>query len=345
MTSLRPLSLLLILTFVATTARADWQSVAPGVDYQEFVQSNYDIHVVRVDLTRDEIRVISTRESERGLKVSDFAKKEKAIAAINADYFDAKFNPIGLTIGPCGQWEGTKDTAREGVLAIGDGKATIARQSEVMDPPEDWVETAVSGWPALVVKGDVIDPLPGSDKFTRAPHPRTAVATGNSGKLLYLIVADGRRTGVPGLTLPQLGFFIVNRLHATAAMNLDGGGSTALWLNDRIVNRPSDGVERPVGDHLAVVLRNDFIACDRTHTAPYVAAGSTSTKTISIGTKANSNAKSAGANTDTTGAHTSAGTSSTTTSATSTTSTTTVTTVTPATTTITTTVTTSAPPG
>jgi exopolysaccharide biosynthesis protein len=41
---------------------------------------------------------------------------------------------------------------------------------------------------------------------------------------------------------------------ACTAVNLDGGGSSALWLGDRIVNRPSDGVERRVANHLGVVI-------------------------------------------------------------------------------------------
>jgi hypothetical protein len=63
--------------------------------------------------------------------------------------------------------------------------------------------------------------------------------------------------------LPQLAAFMAEKLHACAAINFDGGGSSAMWLSDRIVNRPSDGVERPVGDHLAVVLRSDYVACDK----------------------------------------------------------------------------------
>jgi len=69
---------------------------------------------------------------------------------------------------------------------------------------------------------------------------------------LLLVVADGRREGVPGLTLPELAALLVE-VGACTAVNLDGGGSSALWLRDRIVNRPSDGVERKVANHLAVV--------------------------------------------------------------------------------------------
>jgi hypothetical protein len=171
---------------------------------------------------------------------------------------DDKFQPIGLVVGPCGQWEGTRDTSREAVVAIGDDRAVIQRQSEVMDPPEDWVDTAVSGWPALVMGCKPLTTLPGSDSFTRAPHPRTAVGISKDRRTMYFVVADGRRAGAPGLTLPQLASFMATRLHACAAVNLDGGGSSAMWVSTRIVNHPADGVERPVGDHLAVVwMGND----------------------------------------------------------------------------------------
>jgi exopolysaccharide biosynthesis protein len=64
------------------------------------------------------------------------------------------------------------------------------------------------------------------------------------------------------MTLAELASFMSTRLDACWALNLDGGGSSAMWLGDRIVNRPSDGVERRVGDHLAVVLKSDFVGCD-----------------------------------------------------------------------------------
>lgn len=259
------LASVLFILFTSAAAFADWTHVGPGVDYQEFRGDNYDVHVTRVDLTNDDIQVISTRESEKGLKVSDFAKREHAIVAINGDYFDERFNPVGMTVGPCGEWDSVKKIRREGYIAVGDNKARIARQSEVRldDDAEPWMDAAVSGWPALVVSCKPVTPLPGSASFTLATHPRTAVGLSKDKKTLYLVVADGRRSGIPGFTLPQLAAFLSEKLHACAAINLDGGGSSAMWVSDRIVNRPADGVERPVGDHLAVVLRSDFAECDR----------------------------------------------------------------------------------
>jgi exopolysaccharide biosynthesis protein len=258
------LAAVLSILFATVAASADWSTVGPGVDYQEFRGDNYDVHVTRIDLTNDDIQVISTRESEKGLKVSDFAKREHALVAINGDYFDERFNPVGMTVGPCGQWDSVKKIRREGYVAVGGSKARIAKQSDVSldDDPEEWMEATVSGWPAIVVSCKPVTTLPGSASFTLATHPRTAVGLSKDRKTLYLVVADGRRTGVPGFTLPQLASFMSEKLHACAAINLDGGGSSAMWVSDHIVNRPADGVERPVGDHLAVILRSDFAACD-----------------------------------------------------------------------------------
>lgn|ERR1041385_5043151 len=258
----RTLPFLATMLLLAGAARgADWTNVVPGVDYQEFVGESTDIHVTRIDLSNDSLQVVVTRESERGLKVSDFAKKNKAIVAMNGDYFDDKMVPIGLTIGPCGPWANSHDTQREGVVAIGEHKASIRRQAEVMEPPESWVAEAISGWPALVVNCEIVKPLPGSKAFTNSPHPRTAVGLSQDHLTLYFVVAEGRRAGVPGLTLPELATFMHDELNVCAAMNLDGGGSTALWVGDHIVNRLSDGVERNVGNHIAVIKRADFTAC------------------------------------------------------------------------------------
>jgi len=253
------------LLLCTTTALAgDWTAVAPGVDYQEFVEGKIDVHVVRVDVSDDNIMVISTRESEKGLRVSDYAKKNGALVAVNGDYFDDKFSPIGLVVGPCGQWPGTRATGREGVVAAGTRRVDVRPQSEVMDPPESWVQAAVSGWPLLIRNCVPLSAtsLPGSDAFTRAPHARTAAGVSKDGKTLYLVVADGGRANAPGLTLAELATFLSSRFDACRALNLDGGGSSAMWVRDHIVNRPSDGVERRVGDHLAVILKSHYTGCD-----------------------------------------------------------------------------------
>ena len=263
---MRRVSLFLTLLLAATTALAQdvWQPVAPGVDYEHIREGSMELYVARVDLMNDKVRIVSSRQSDYGTRVSEFAKRIHALIAVNGDYFDKVMKPIGLAVGPCGQWSDTKDTAREGVVAFGTNRAEVRTQSEVMDPPEPWIASAVSGWPMLVRECHALTSaeLPGSDGFTRSPHARTAVGVTKDGATLYLVVADGRRKDVPGVTLGQLGAWMADRLQVCSAINLDGGGSSTMWVTDHVVNQPSDGAERRVGDHIAVVAAGEEIACD-----------------------------------------------------------------------------------
>jgi hypothetical protein len=70
-----------------------------------------------------------------------------------------------------------------------------------------------------------------------------------------MVAVDGRQETSVGMTLEELAEAMIS-LGAYEAMNLDGGGSTALVVGDSIVNRPSDASgERPVGNVVAVTRR------------------------------------------------------------------------------------------
>src|ERR1043165_2502568 len=132
--------LFLIAVLVASAARADWRNVAPGVDYQEVRADKYDIHVTRINIANDQIRIVVSNETDKGLKVSDYAKKVSAIAAINGDYFDDHFNPVGFTIGPCGPWTNTKDMKREIVLQIANQRGVLHQRTELDDETDEQVD-------------------------------------------------------------------------------------------------------------------------------------------------------------------------------------------------------------
>lgn len=234
--------------------------MAPGVEYQRMTRGTIDAYVARVDLKNAKLRVIASEAGDRGLTVSEFAKKRNAIIAINADYFDEQQRPIGLARGACGTWtKGQKVGRKQGLVAVGRKRAEIQQNTMKV---KRWMSGAVSGWPLINKDCAPLTALPGSDHFTLAPHPRTAVGLSKNGKTMYIVVTDGRREGVPGLTLPELATFM-DELGACTAMNLDGGGSSAMWVRDAVVNQPSDGVEREVGDHLAVIASSDFRGCTR----------------------------------------------------------------------------------
>jgi len=253
---LRALLLLLLVTGAPAHAEG-WAPVAPGIEYLHLERDGIDVHLAGVNLDMRSLEVVATAADERGLTVSEFAARRNAVVAINADYFDTALQPIGLAMGDGAVWARADERVRrQEVVGVGGRHVEIFPRGEPLREPQPWMTGAVSGWPAIVADCAPVAGLPGSDFFTRAPHPRTAVGLSRDGRRLILLVADGRREGVPGLTLPELAELMAWH-GACTAVNLDGGGSSALWLGNRIVNRPSDGVERRVANHLGVVIAED----------------------------------------------------------------------------------------
>jgi hypothetical protein len=114
----------------------------------------------------------------------------------------------------------------------------------------------VSGFAQVVRGGRAIHDYDCSGHFC-ARHPRSAMGFDADRRTLYLMVVDGRSGASRGATLRELGDQML-ALGAHAAVNLDGGGSSALWVRGAgVVNRPSDGNERVVANHLAVHASGD----------------------------------------------------------------------------------------
>ena len=91
--------------------------------------------------------------------------------------------------------------------------------------------------------------------FDTERHPRTMIGTGRGGSI-WLVTVDGRNPGVSaGMTFAEL-LRLAQQLNLTAALNLDGGGSTTMVVKGKVVNRPSDPAgPRRVSDALIVVGR------------------------------------------------------------------------------------------
>ncbi len=121
-------------------------------------------------------------------------------------------------------------------------------------------EDIVGGVPQLIKNGKIEitwEQEKIGKSFVEMRHPRTAVAKLNDGKLL-MVTVDGRQPNVSvGMNLFELAEMLLE-LGAVEAMNLDGGGSTTMFLKDRVVNQPSDKTgERSVSDAILVFPRKN----------------------------------------------------------------------------------------
>ncbi|MDT7546695.1 MAG: hypothetical protein QOE99_2805 [Actinomycetota bacterium] len=125
----------------------------------------------------------------------------------------------------------------------------------------------LGGTPVLLLNGvQQVQDFYCSDAFCDR-QPRTAVGVTADGKML-LVVVDGRQPGYSvGMTLQELAD-LMQSLGAQNAINLDGGGSSTMWVNGVVANRPSDGAQRGVGSALVVLPGSDPGQADLTVAPP-----------------------------------------------------------------------------
>lgn len=142
-------------------------------------------------------------------------------------------------------------------LKIGDKVSIDSTKNAPVDFGMRQIEDVVSGVPQLIKNGKIDvtwQEEKSSKSFVETKHPRTAVAKLKDGKFLMAAI-DGRSESSGGIALPQLAALLLE-FGATDAMNLDGGGSTTMFLDGKVVNHPSDKEgERKVGDAILVFSR------------------------------------------------------------------------------------------
>lgn len=104
-------------------------------------------------------------------------------------------------------------------------------------PNWDNVKHIISGGPYLVKNGEVfVDMTEQKLGAIGGKNPRTAIGYTQDGNFI-MVAVDGREGASVGLTLKELAWFMKS-IGCINAMNLDGGGSTVMYVNGRVVNMP-----------------------------------------------------------------------------------------------------------
>ncbi len=135
-------------------------------------------------------------------------------------------------------------------LAAGDTielSATISLPNEGNICPTE----VISGYPVILRDGKTTNPID-ILKHLNGVHPRTAIGNDASGSKLIILIVDGRSKESEGCTSHVLAD-IMRNVGCDDAMNLDGGGSSELYIKTLgICNVPSDGKERTVANGIFI---------------------------------------------------------------------------------------------
>ncbi|MES2651172.1 MAG: phosphodiester glycosidase family protein [Bacteroidota bacterium] len=178
---------------------------------------------------------------------STFGKELGAIAAINGTFFDVanggsvdfiKMNGVVIKQNVLGK-NGKRARHQETAIVIDEkGKLALKKWDNTPNWENNLTEKDVMLSGPLLILDKKIEALD-TTSFTKARHPRTAIGIKADGKVILLTV-DGRQENSAGMSLHEL-TKTMRWLDCVSAINLDGGGSTTLWVaNGGVINHPSD---------------------------------------------------------------------------------------------------------
>jgi len=186
-------------------------------------------------------------------KTSSIAESVNAVIAINGDFYG--FRDTGYVLRNGYLYRDTPaDEDQEDLVVYEDGKMDIVKESDFS--AEELVEKGAvqiySFGPGLVSDGEIT--VSDNDEVgqSMASNPRTAIGMISTGHYV-MVVSDGRTSESQGLTLKELAE-VMKDTGCTEAYNLDGGGSTTMYFNGEVVNKPTTN-----GNHISERKVSDIV--------------------------------------------------------------------------------------
>ena len=178
---------------------------------------------------------------------SVISKEHQALASINGSFYNMK---EGFSVCYLGKGKEVIDTTETQLFARCTGAVYVHKKKTKILPWNKRIETkykqkkgaTLASGPLLMLDGECVM-NDEHDSFNKTKHPRSAIFTTKDKKTVFITV-DGRRKGnATGVSIAELTHLICI-LGGHDALNLDGGGSTTLWLEgapeNGVLNSPSD---------------------------------------------------------------------------------------------------------
>lgn len=222
--------------------------VHKSVFIDSLYHGNQSINVIEISpKSKSKIGIAVTGKRDT---ISRRAYDYNALAAINGSYFNMK---EGNSICYLKTNKEVIDTTTisefnlrvTGAIHIKKGKLTLIPWSRDIEKNYSTKrnESILASGPLMLLNGNYYDWSMCDKNFIQTKHPRSAICLTKDKKILFVTI-DGRHSGkADGMNIPELAHFL-KVLGCEEAINLDGGGSTSLWLSgateNGIVNYPCD---------------------------------------------------------------------------------------------------------
>ena len=239
----------------ATVTDTSYSDDNISVTLTEKTVNNTQVYVADVTVSSAEYLKTALANNTYGTnvtaKTSETAANNKAILAVNGDYYGA--NSTGYVIRNGVVYRDTvREDASNGDLAIyKDGSFKIIYENEISADQliKDGVVNLLAFGPALVENGEIVVNTKSEVGQSMASNPRTAIGIIDENHYI-IIVSDGRTSESQGLSLYEMAE-VMKSYGVKTAYNLDGGGSSTMYFNGQVINKPTTNgniSERAVSD-------------------------------------------------------------------------------------------------
>lgn len=240
----------------ATVTDSSYKDENISINLTETTVNHTQVYVA--DITLSSLDYLKTAFAQNAYgtnitaKTSVTAADNNAILAVNGDYYGANATGYVIRNGVVYR-DSVRENASNGDLAIyKDGSFKIIYEYQVTaeELVNDGVVNLLALGPALVENGEITVDTNTEVGQAMASNPRTAIGIIDENHYI-IVVSDGRTSESKGLSLYQMAQ-VMKSYGVKTAYNLDGGGSSTLYFNGQVINKPTTGgnkiSERAVSD-------------------------------------------------------------------------------------------------
>ena len=239
----------------ATTTDSSYSDDNIQVNLTEKTVENTQVYIADITVSSSDYLKTALAQNTYGTnvtaKTSVTAAENNAILAVNGDYYGA--NSTGYVIRNGVVYRDTvREDSNNGDLAIyKDGSFKIIYEDEISAEQlvKDGVVNLLAFGPSLVEDGEITVDTNSEVGQSMSSNPRTAIGIIDENHYI-IVVSDGRTSESEGLSLYQLAE-VMKSYGVKTAYNLDGGGSSTLYFNGQVINKPTTNgtiSERAVSD-------------------------------------------------------------------------------------------------
>ncbi|MDD3394334.1 MAG: phosphodiester glycosidase family protein [Anaerotignum sp.] len=175
-------------------------------------------------------------------KTSEMAENNNAVLAINGDFYGTQTKGYVIRNGVL--YRETASANGEDLVIGQNGSFAIVNEGEISAQQllEDGAAQVLSFGPALLINGEISVSESEEVGKAKTSNPRTALGVIDDLHYVF-VVSDGRTEESAGLTLHQLAEYM-HSLGVEVAYNLDGGGSSTMYFNGKVINNPTTNGNR-----------------------------------------------------------------------------------------------------